>query len=114
MAVLKMFRGDDATFTITPSVALGETDDAVFTAKASLADLDEDAVLTASTFEDTITATEAGLLQVDIAATDTEDIVVPTRLYWDIQGNVDGKNLTLATGSLDILLDVTIANPMES
>lgn len=114
MAHLKMFRGDDATFTITPSVALGETDDAVWTAKASLADPDEDAVLTASTFDGNLTTTEADLIQIDVAAADTEALTGPTRLYWDVQGNIDGKNLTLATGSLDILLDVTQTNPMIS
>jgi hypothetical protein len=109
-----MYRGDDATFTITPSVALGEKDVAVWTAKASLADLDDDAVLTAATWDDTLTATEDDKIEVTVAAEDTEDIEVPTRLYWDVQGNIDGKNLTLATGSLDIMLDVTRSNPMES
>lgn len=114
MSVLKMYRGDDVTFTITPSIALGEGDEAVWTAKANLADLDEDAVLTASTFDDTITATEDGKLEIEVASADTEDIVVPTRLYWDVAGTIDGKNVTLAVGSLDILLDVTTMNPLAS
>lgn len=110
---LKMVRGDDVVFSITPAVAVTDDDAIVWTAKASLADDDEDAVLSMATYDDVVAVAD-GKVEVTISAADTEDMTGPMRLQWDLQANIEGKVATLASGTLDILMDVTQTGTIES
>ena len=109
-----MYRGDDVTFTVTPSATLTSDDHVAWTAKSSLTDLDAEAILSGSTFDDVVSIAQDGKVSVSIASADTEDLTMQTRLYWDLQANIEGKVSTVAAGSLDILLDVTQTNLIAS
>ena len=113
MAHWTMYRGDDRTFTATLEDALeGESGEPILTfmAKASFADDDEDAVIELTSAAGDLALAEDGLsIAVAIPADATDALTRQTRLYWDIQAELDDAVQTVAVGSLDILLDITRA-----
>lgn len=112
----QMWRGDtevfDAAITVA-GVAVNITGCSLrFTAKRSLSDADADAVFQLVTpTEITITNGPGGLCQITVASTDTDQLLVPTLCYCDLQ-LVDTLNnvSTTATGTLLIKIDVTRTN----
>jgi hypothetical protein len=102
-----IYRGDDAQLTI-PASSVTDQDSVMWTAKASLGDADDDAVLFASDYAGTATINEGTSVVVEIAGADTEGFTQRTRLNWDLQVFTSaGKVSTIATGTLDVLMDVT-------
>ena len=113
---LEMWRGDDRefTFTITEDGAPMNLTDAVlrFTAKRSLLDADDAAVIAKSTgsgieAEDPTT----GVATLTLAAADTESLTGTAQLIWDLQVARGGSVRTVLRGLLTIEADATRTAP---
>lgn len=102
---LSMIRGDDASLAI--AVAIPEDALAVtFTAKRAHRDDDVDAILRKD-LDGGVSYSEDQAV-VDIAASDTRDLVVPLTLVWDLEViDADSLTSTVASGYLAIAPDVT-------
>ena len=121
--MLRMHRGDSAVFELavaTPPATYGATPvpvdltgaSARFTAKRRLADLDAAAVIAkASPAGVVITDGPGGLLEVRLAAEDTDGLEAPVTLHYDVQvRDVAGQVRTVDAGYLVIRPDVTQAS----
>jgi carbon monoxide dehydrogenase subunit G len=116
MTNLAMTRGDDRSLVVTLSSAGAPVDltgAAIrFTAKYRHSDLDADAVISKATGAGvTITDAVAGVVTVEIAAADTDNLVGDTTLVWDVQVTLNGKVRTLAGGKLRVAPDVSRTAP---
>lgn len=114
MSTVVMKRGDDRVLDVTCVDRDGEPVDITdvflwFTAKRSKADADTAAVLRKDSIDGiAIVVAAEGTATVTLDSADTEDLLVATVLYWDVQGkDGDGKIITLAEGILVIEADVT-------
>lgn len=120
MSDLSMYRGDDDDFTITALDATGAAVDLtgttlIWTVKRSRTDPDSAAVIQKKSSDGGITiltqsGATLGQATINLAAADTSPLTHQTMGYWDLQVvDAAGKVQTLSTGTLMILLDVTVA-----
>jgi hypothetical protein len=117
MSALTMKRGDTPVWRFTVVDADGAAVNltgysARFTVKRNVNHDDTDAFLT-KTIGSGITVTNAagGLLEVRLAAADTEDLVRDTTLVWDLQIAAGANVYTVDSGTLAVALDVSITVP---
>jgi hypothetical protein len=109
-----LFRGDSATLTVTVT-RLGVIEDLTgakvyFTAKADLADLDDDALMAYDTVAGgvTVSAPLTGVAVVTMSAADTALCPVDTPIFADVQvKTAAGEIFTAAFGQLIFRADVT-------
>jgi hypothetical protein len=110
MSYLTIYRGDDRTLTVAASSPI-QGSDMVFTAKRHRRDADADAVIQKSTADGGITVI-GDEATITIDAADTDSLDDSPALFWDVQvTDTDGKTLTVATGRLAILRDITRTVP---
>lgn len=112
MTDFQIVRGDDATLAVALTDAEGQPVDpddvqwAAFTAKRAHRDADIDAILRKD-LDAGITRGE-DTLDVEIAASDTAELVAPLDLVWDVEViDADGRTTTVASGLIRVVPDVT-------
>jgi hypothetical protein len=120
MSDLSLYRGDDATFTVTANDSSGNAVDLsgttlIWTAKRSKFDADADAVLQKKSSDGGVTiltqsGATLGQATITVDAVDTDSLTRQTFCFWDLEVvDGSGKVRTLATGTLMIQLDYSRA-----
>jgi hypothetical protein len=120
-APLELHRGDSAEWEFPVLKADGTAQDITgcsfrFTVKGRVDDLDDDAVISATTANGkcVITNAAAGLMEVRLVPADTDALAVypPTVLLWDLQvRDAASKVWTVASGKLLVRPDISRTAP---